>query len=123
MDGVFAPDVRMLLAAYPEWVTIGAGPGSYLSNGELPARRRQGTRRGCSPAAGSIDGNLERSEPVTEAGVGEAVAPQLVPPRATATTPLRRPFEGETSPSYTGGVPLTALDGGAQVQLGQGGPL
>ena len=36
VEQVVLPDIALLMAAYPEWLTIGAGPGNYLCGGEFP---------------------------------------------------------------------------------------
>ncbi len=54
-------------------------------------------------------GNLEGSEPVSEAGVGESVQHAWYTYDSGDNT-LRRPFEGATDPDFTATVPLTELD-------------
>ncbi len=112
VDQVLVPDTQLLLAAYPEWVTIGTGPGSYLSNGEYPLDDGKGAAR-LFPGGHLSDGNLERSDPVTESSVGESVAHAWYA-YGDGDGSLKRPFEGETVPSYTGQVPLVQLSDGAK---------
>ncbi len=112
VNQVLVPDTQMLLGAYPEWATIGTGPGSYLCNGEYPLDDGKEAAL-LFPAGHLTDGNLERSEPVAEGSVGETVAHAWYT-YGNGDEALRRPVEGETVPAYTGGVPLTALDGGAK---------
>lgn len=112
VDEVLVPDTQLLVAAYPEWVTIGTGPGSYLCNGEFPLDDGKDATR-LFPAGKLIEGNLERSEPVIEGQVGESVKHAWYTYGAGDET-LLRPFEGETAPNYTSQVPLTQLSDGAK---------
>ena len=112
LDQVLIPDTQLLIAAYPEWVTIGSGPGSYLSNGEFPLDDGKAVAH-LLPGGTLMDGNLERSEPVSEASVGEAVTHAWYT-YSNGDEALKRPFEGETVPNYTSQVPLTQLSDGAK---------
>lgn len=112
VDQVLVPDTRLLLAAYPEWASIGAGPGSYLCNGEFPLDSGKDTMR-LFPAGSLSDGNLERSEPVSEAAVGETVVHAWYA-YDNGDESLKRPFEGQTVPRWTGQVPLAQLSDGAK---------
>jgi Ni,Fe-hydrogenase I large subunit len=109
---VLVPDTTMLLAAYPEWVTLGTGPGGYLCNGEYPLEDVREPDM-LFPNGRLTDGNLERSEPVTETQVAESVAHAWYT-YDNGDDALRRPIEGQTNPSYTGQVPLTQLSDGAK---------
>ena len=112
VDEMLVPDTQLLAAAFPEWVTIGTGPGSYLCNGEFPLDDGRDATR-LFPAGALIDGNLERSEPVSEAQVGESVKHAWYAYGA-GDEALLRPYEGETNPTYTSQVPLTQLSDGAR---------
>ena len=112
VDQVFAPDVSVLAAAYPEWVAIGSGPGSYLANGEFPLDDDRDAEQ-LLPAGRLMDGNLQRSEPVSEAGVGETVVHAWYS-YSNGDEALKRPFEGETDPNWTAEIPLVQLSDGAK---------
>ena len=112
VDQVLVPDTQLLLATFPEWAKIGTGPGSYLCNGEYPLDDGKDAAR-LFPAGHLTDGNLERSEPVSEASVGETVQHAWYA-YGSGDESLLRPFEGETVPSYTGQVPLVQLSDGAK---------
>jgi Ni,Fe-hydrogenase I large subunit len=60
-----------------------------------------------------MDGNLERAEPVSESSVGETVVHAWYA-YGNGDESLKRPFEGETVPTYTAQVPLTQLSVGAK---------
>jgi Ni,Fe-hydrogenase I large subunit len=109
---VLVPDTQLLVETYPEWVTIGTGPGSYLCNGEYPLDDGKDATH-LFPAGRLTDGNLERSEPVSEAAVGETVTHSWYS-YDNGDESLKRPFEGQTVPRYTGQVPLTQLSEGAK---------
>jgi Ni,Fe-hydrogenase I large subunit len=112
VDQVLVPDTQLLVAAHPEWVAIGAGPGSYLSNGEYPLDAGRDATF-LFPGGTLMDGNLELAEPVSEASVGESVAHAWYA-YAAGDQALVRPFEGETTPTYTSQVPLAQLSDGAK---------
>ncbi|HYO43777.1 MAG TPA: nickel-dependent hydrogenase large subunit [Candidatus Limnocylindrales bacterium] len=121
IDQVLVPDTQLLIAAYPEWVAIGAGPGNYLSNGEFPLDAGKKATY-LFPGGALMDGNLERSQPVSESSVGESVAHAWYTYGSGDET-LLRPFEGETTPAWTGQVPLTQLSNGAKYSWVKGARL
>ena len=112
VDQVFVPDISMLVAAYPEWVAIGSGPGSYLAYGEFPLDDGADATL-LLPGGRLMDGNLQRAEPVSEAGVGETVVHAWYT-YDNGDEALKRPFEGETVPEWTGEIPLAQLSDGAK---------
>jgi hydrogenase large subunit len=112
VDQVFVPDISMLVAAYPEWVALGSGPGSYLACGEFPLDDGADATH-LLPGGRLLDGNLQRSQPVSEAGVGETVVHAWYT-YSNGDEALRRPFEGETVPEWTGEIPLVQLSDGAK---------
>ena len=109
---VLLPDTDMLLTAYPEWVTLGTGPGGYLCHGEFPLDDDREPSR-LFPNGRLTDGNLERSDPVVETQVAESVAHSWYT-YDNGDNALRRPMEGQTTPTYTGQVPLAQLSDGAK---------
>ncbi len=109
VDQVFVPDTVMLANAYPEYATIGAGPGNYLCNGEFP-QDQSAKPVMFFPAGRLMEGNLEGSQPVSHEDIGESVQ------HAWYTYPngddaLTRPVDGLTDPMFTATLPLTQLDG------------
>jgi hydrogenase large subunit len=121
IEQVVVPDTAMLVAAYPDWATIGAGPGSYLCNGEFALDEGKEPAR-LFPAGHLTDGNLERSEPVSEAQVGETVIHAWYS-YDNGDESLRRPFEGDSRPAYDGQVPLAQLSDGAKYSWVKGARL
>jgi Ni,Fe-hydrogenase I large subunit len=108
VEQVYVPDVRLLVGAYPEYARIGAGPGNYLAFGDYP---QDDTKKPVLffSAGRLVGGNLERSEPVSEASVGESVQHAWYTYDG-GDDGLRRPGEGATDPDFTATVPLTELD-------------
>ncbi len=108
VEQVVLPDTALLMAAYPEWLTIGAGPGNYLSGGEFPDDASRDPAR-LFPGGRLVGGNLEGSLPVSETAVGESVSHAWYSYSDVDGT-LRKPAEGETTPQYTGQIPLSHLN-------------
>jgi Ni,Fe-hydrogenase I large subunit len=108
VEQVYVPDTILLVTSYPEFATIGAGPGNYLCNGEFP--QDQGPKAVMFlPAGRLVDGNLEGSQPVNHDSIAETVA------HAWYTYPngdeaLRITSEGVTDPAFTATLPLKELD-------------
>jgi Ni,Fe-hydrogenase I large subunit len=100
--------VRLLVGAYEDWASIGAGPGTYLAWGDLPETddRESPLYLQAGRLAG---GNLTQTRPVSVDGVTETTAHAWYADDAGADA-TRRPAEGETTPYYDGSLPLTSLD-------------
>ncbi len=110
VEQVYVPDVRLLLGAYPEWISTGAGPGSFLSFGEYPLDDGDRATR-LLPGGRLMDGNLERAEPVVETAIAESALHAWYT-YSNGDASLRRPAEGETEPDFTvQELPLKELDG------------
>lgn len=113
VDQVFAPDVLELARTYPEWGSIGAGPGNYLSGGEFPLDAT------LQPAlflpAGRITArDLGKVDPVDQAGVAETVAHSWYS-GTNGDEGLLHPTESATSPAFAGpALPLASLEGAAK---------
>jgi hydrogenase large subunit len=109
VEQVYVPDFRLLAAAYPDYAKIGAGPGSYLAFGDYPLDDAL-TPALYLPSGRLMQGNLEAAQPVVEAGVAESVVHAWYTDVAGDIT-LQRPADGQTSPQFTGSIPLETLDG------------
>lgn len=113
VEQVFVPDVRLLATAYPEWGALGAGAGDYLAWGDYP------TRDGKDPLLflprGRITGgNANLGLDADPDDVAETVTHAWYA-YAGGDEALRRPFEGETVPAWSGlALPLTSLEGEAK---------
>jgi Ni,Fe-hydrogenase I large subunit len=102
VEGVYLPDSLLVAAHYPEWFEHGAGHRTYMSYGDFPTagadvqtfRYARGIVR---PRKGRV------VEDVDQAKIGEYVT------RSWYTyadgNAGRHPFDGETTPGYTGPQP------------------
>jgi hydrogenase large subunit len=110
VDQVFVPDVRLLLGAYPEWAKLGAGPGSYLSAGDLPDSSAKDPQF-LFPTGRLATGNLAASLPVEQDTIAESVAAAWYT-YASAADGLVAAVTGETTPAWPGlALPLKTLEG------------
>jgi Ni,Fe-hydrogenase I large subunit len=105
---VFVPDVQLLAGAYPEWGSIGAGPGNYLSWGDLPESDERDAPL-YLPAGLLGGGNVARPMDAAIDALAESVIHAWY---AEQGTPLaaRAPADGQTTPAFDATVPLTTLD-------------
>lgn len=109
VNQVFLPDVLALARSYPEWTTVGAGPGSFLSYGEFP--EDDGTEPALFlPRGRIVSRNLNTVAAVDQAAVEETVAHAWY--ADDGGDAARHPADGQTNPEYSGpALPLTTLDG------------
>ena len=113
VEQVFVPDVRLLLAAYPEWARVGAGPGSYLSAGDLPDSSAKDPQF-LFPTGRLASGNLAASLPVEQDTIAESVAAAWYS-YAGSGAGLLAAVRGETTPAWPGiALPLRTLEGAKQ---------
>jgi Ni,Fe-hydrogenase I large subunit len=108
---VFLPDLYAIAASYPEWTRYGGGLGSYMVFGDYtqsPPRKSQPAADGLFPGGVIRAGSLA-VEPFDPSGVAESVAHSWYSyDSGQAALP---PWEGETTPDYTGPEPpFTHLD-------------
>jgi len=112
VDQVLVPDVKLLVAAYPDYAQIGAGPNSYLAFGDYP---QDETRDPVQFLTGGrlVEGNLEGAKPVDQSDVAESVqhAWYAYP---DGDDSLHQPVNGVTAPAFNAQLPLTQLDGGGK---------
>ncbi|MEI7743609.1 MAG: nickel-dependent hydrogenase large subunit [Chloroflexota bacterium] len=108
VEQVLVPDTLVIAAAYPEYATLGGGSTSFLSFGEYPQDEAKSPTR-LMPNGRLVGGRLQASLPADESGVSESVLHSWYA-YSNGDDALRRPFEGELNPQYTGSVPLKALD-------------
>ncbi|HEY3336544.1 MAG TPA: nickel-dependent hydrogenase large subunit [Candidatus Limnocylindrales bacterium] len=107
VNGVYLPDVRLLAGAYREWGSIGAGPGNYLSWGDLPeSDELDGPRY--LPAGRLVGGNLARVNGADPDAVGESVIHAWYGDEVDAAD-LRVPAKGQTTPAFDAPLPLGQL--------------
>ncbi|HEX5827977.1 MAG TPA: nickel-dependent hydrogenase large subunit, partial [Candidatus Limnocylindrales bacterium] len=104
---VYVPDVRLLAGAYADWGRIGAGPGNYLSWGDLPESDDINPPQ-YLPAGRLMDGNLSRVVPVDQEGVGEAVIHAWYSDPVDDAA-LRLPATSAVTPAFDATIPLENL--------------
>ncbi|WP_239334276.1 nickel-dependent hydrogenase large subunit [Frankia sp. CiP3] len=118
VDKVFLPDLYAIAAAYPEWTTYGAGLGSYMVFGDFAQAPQP---KGRPQAGGLFPGGVIRDayprggtltvEPFDPAHIAESVAHSWFrydgsgAPGATGTGAALAPWQGQTTPDYTGPEP------------------
>jgi Ni,Fe-hydrogenase I large subunit len=108
---VYLPDLYAIAASYPEWTKYGSGLTSYMVFGDYspsPPRKGQPAADGLFPGGVIRAGSLA-VEPFDPSGVAESIAHSWYSYDG-AGTPLP-PWQGETTPNYTGpDPPFTQLD-------------
>jgi Ni,Fe-hydrogenase I large subunit len=109
VDQVFAPDVMELARAYPDWATLGAGIGRYLSYGQFPEDASDDPVQ-FLPAGRVSAPELAVVDTVNEGAIGESTAHAWYED-PTGPETMRRPVEGETRPAFSGGLPITTFEG------------
>lgn len=108
VDQVLAPDARLLVDAYPEYLELGRGVTSYLAFGEFPLSDAKSPTL-FLPNGRLMEGRLEAPQPAEEEGVAESALHAWFA-FADGDDKLRRPIDGLPQPSYTAAVPLESLD-------------
>lgn len=108
---VFVPDVSMIATAYPDWVSLGVGPGGYLSAGEYPQSDLQQQPPLLFPMGRLDDGNLAASNPVVNREFVESVETSWYTYPA-GQGPLLGGDVGVTNPAWPGlPTPIATLQG------------
>jgi len=103
----YVPDLIAIASFYTDWAAIGGGLGNYLSFGEFPsaATNLSKTDAGLFLPRGLILGkDLSKVLPVDPLKVAEYISHSWYSYTVGNDKPLP-PFEGETTPSYTGPKP------------------
>jgi len=110
VEQVYVPDVKAVASFYPEWWSIGAGHRNYLSYGALQQGNRAEEAKFTFPRGIILDGDLGTVHPVDQARITESIARSYYEYEAGDEARLH-PWDGETSPKYTGPTPpYLALD-------------
>jgi Ni,Fe-hydrogenase I large subunit len=97
---VFAQDVSLIATAYPEWVSLGMGPGGYLSAGEYPQDQEPDGAK-LFPTGRLDDGNLNASQGVANTEFAETVVSSWYA-YSKDSAALLGGNEGETAPAWPG---------------------
>ncbi len=104
VEQVYVPDVKAVASFYPEWWSLGAGHKNYLSYGALQQGNRTDESRFTFPRGIILDGDLGTVHPVDQAKITEAIARSYYE-YAGGDQATLHPWDGETSPKYTGPMP------------------
>jgi len=110
VNQVLSPDIVAIASYYPQWASIGGGVGNYLDFGDFSSTGvppRGGTSNNASllfPAGVIYGQDLSTIEPVDPMRISEEVARSWYTYRAGDQKALQ-PFQGETTPNYTGPTP------------------
>lgn len=108
VSNVFSRDVALLAAAYPDWLSVGVGPGGYLSAGEYPANDQTPPEL-LFPTGRLDDGNLEASQPVLDGEFLETVINSWYT-YGGGNDSLLGAGTGETTPAWPGlALPIESL--------------
>jgi Ni,Fe-hydrogenase I large subunit len=101
---VYIPDVLAVASFYKDWASLGAGVGNYMSYGEYPQDDTENPEL-CLLPAGIIHGrDLTNIAAVDQSKISEWVAHSWYDYSVGDDKGLN-PFQGETSPHYTGPKP------------------
>jgi Ni,Fe-hydrogenase I large subunit len=104
VEQVYVPDVKAVASFYPEWWTIGAGHRNYLSYGALQQGNRTDESAFTFPRGIILDGDLGTVHGVDQAKITESIARSYYE-YAGGDAARLHPWDGETSPKYTGPTP------------------
>ena len=104
VEKVYIPDLLAVASFYKEWAAIGGGVGNYLSYGEFQNDTVSNTTNTWLPAGFIRNKNLSKVEPVDHTKVTEDAAHAWYKYSAGDDKALH-PWEGETTPDYTGPKP------------------
>jgi len=104
VEQVYWPDILAIAGFYKDWAGIGAGPGNYLACGEYPGRGVDDLDALYFPRGIVQDRDLGTLHPYEPAKVAEYVHSSWYTYAAGDDRGLH-PYEGETTPKYTGPAP------------------
>ena len=104
VEQVYVPDVKAVASFYPEWWTLGAGHRNYMSYGALQQGNRTDESKFTFPRGIILGGDLGTVHPVDQAKITESIARSYYE-YAGGNDASLHPWDGETSPKYTGPTP------------------
>ena len=116
VDTMYIPDLLAVASFYPEWTQIGGGLGNYLAYGDLPQNGISDVANFKIPRGAILGRNLAEVLPVDPADtsqIQEQIAHSWY--EYSAGRDSLHPWEGETTPKYTGPKPpFSQLDENAK---------
>jgi [NiFe] hydrogenase large subunit/hydrogenase large subunit len=104
VEKVYIPDLLAVASFYKEWAGIGGGVGNYLSYGEFQNDNVSNTANCWLPAGFIRNKDIGKVEPVDHKKVTEDVAYAWYK-YSDDDKKGKHPWEGETTPNYTGPKP------------------
>lgn len=104
VDQVYIPDLLAIAGFYKEWASLGGGVPSYLAFGDFPIDTSGDPARLWLPRGIILDRDLSKVHPLDHGRVTEYVTHSWYE-YSDGDQAGRHPFEGETTPKYTGPKP------------------
>lgn len=104
VEKVYIPDLLAVAKFYTEWAKYGGGVGNFLSCGELPNDGLPNTNNYWLPSGVIMGKDLSKVLPLDQAKVNEYVTHSWYTYKE-GDEKAKHPFDGETSPKYTGPTP------------------
>ena len=101
---VYIPDLLAVASFYKEWAAIGGGVGNFLCYGEFQKDNLSNSPNCWLPGGFIRNKNLSKVEPVDHKKVTEDVARAWYK-YSDGDDKAKHPWDGETSPNYTGPKP------------------
>jgi hydrogenase large subunit len=104
VDQVYVPDVLAVASFYRDWFGLGEGLGNFLSYGDYPLGGLKDPARFYLQRGAIFNHDLSKVHPVDPANVTEYVTHSWYQ-YADGDQNAKHPYQGETSPKYTGPKP------------------
>jgi Ni,Fe-hydrogenase I large subunit len=104
VDQVYVPDVLAVASFYRDWFGLGEGLGNFLSYGDYPLGGLKDPARFYLQRGAIFNHDLAKVHPVDPANVTEYVTHSWYQ-YADGDQNAKHPYQGETSPKYTGPKP------------------
>jgi Ni,Fe-hydrogenase I large subunit len=104
VDQVYLPDVLAVASFYRDWFGRGEGLGNFLSYGDYPQGSVKDSARFYLPRGAIFNRDLSKVYPVDPDNVAEYVTHSWYQYSDGDQNP-KHPYQGETSPKYTGPKP------------------
>ena len=104
VEQVYIPDVKAVAGFYPDWFALGAGHRNYLAYGGLPRGSIGDPSTFDFPRGIVLGGDLATVHPLDQARITESIARSYYD-YSGGDAEVRHPWDGETTPHYTGPTP------------------
>jgi Ni,Fe-hydrogenase I large subunit len=104
VDQVYIPDVLAVAPFYKDWAALGAGAGNYLAYGDYPVDTSGDPGRLWLPRGVIVNRDLSQVQPMDHKEITEYVTRSWYE-YADGDGKAKHPWDGETTPKYTGPKP------------------